>query len=115
MDNNIKQQSELLENFNYPEDFLKIYNLGLTDLEPWSIMTGDYLRTRYKVIKDRYKDLSLVPFARRLDNDDIACWDLNQNKVVVFHDYAEPDFQRRRYYVSFWDWFRDAIEDLINW
>lgn len=109
-------KNDLPEGFEYPQEFLKVCNLGLTDLEPWSIMMGDYLKKRYEVFieNNNYKH-KLLPFARRLDNDDLACWDLTLNKIVVVHDYTQEGWERKRYFDNFWDWFRFAIEGMIHW
>lgn len=39
-----------------------------------------------------YPGRSLVPFACRQDNDDVACWDLDQGRgrVVIVHDFKSP-------------------------
>lgn len=78
--------------FEYPHEFLRVVELGLTDLEPWLIMDGEQLQWRHQGLRERYSDRSLVPFARRQDNDDVACWDWDQGdrSVVIVHDFASP-------------------------
>jgi hypothetical protein len=46
----------------------------------------------------RYPDRELVLFAVRQDNDDVACWDLDQGNVAVVHDFSSPGFERRAEY-----------------
>jgi hypothetical protein len=53
-------------------------------------------------------------FAVRQDNDDVACWDIDQANAVVVHDFASPGFEQRREFPGFYDWLRQAIEDLIE-
>jgi hypothetical protein len=100
--------------FTYPEEFMTVINQGLTDLEPWAIMSGEYLKDRYEGLKKRYKE-GLVPFARRLDNDDLACWDIDvPEKVVIIHDFASKGWEKKKVFNSFWEWFRQAVEDMIE-
>ncbi|MGH3544594.1 MAG: hypothetical protein ACRDPW_01475 [Mycobacteriales bacterium] len=65
---------DLPETFNYPPEFIRIVELGVTDLEPWSILGGNELRFVYHRLRQDYPDQEYVPFATRQDNDDVACW-----------------------------------------
>ena len=107
--------SELPVGFAYPDEFLRVVELGLTNLEPWSIMEGAQLRNRYHGIRDRYPSRMILPFARREDNDDVACWDVTSGGVAIIHDFASPGMERREVFSSFNAWLRQAIEDLINY
>lgn len=106
---------DLPKNFEYPRQFIRVVELGLTDLEPWIILEGAPLFDRYRGLKKRYPSRVLVPFARRQDNDDVACWEprAGEGVVVVLHDFASPGWEDRGRYASFADWLRQAIEDLI--
>ncbi|MCK9876765.1 hypothetical protein MXD59_13415 [Frankia sp. Ag45/Mut15] len=106
--------AELPEGFSYPEDYLRVIELGLTDLEPWWIMDGAILFNIYRGLAERYPDDSFVPFAKREDNDDVACWDLAGRNIVIVHDYASPGRHRRGEFKDFYAWFRQAVEDLIE-
>jgi hypothetical protein len=106
--------AELPECFAYPAEFLRVVGLGLTNLEPWSIFDGDSLRTRAVGLRERYPERRLIPFARRGDNDDVACWDLEQGDVVIVHDYADPGWEQRERFPDFHTWLRRAVEDLIG-
>ncbi len=66
-DMEILNKAELPLEFEYPSEFMKIVNQGLLDLDPWIILHDDYLRERFKGLKDRYKSRTLIPFGRRLD------------------------------------------------
>lgn len=113
---NLLNKEQLPEGFEYPDEFLKIVNLQLVDLEPWSIMEGDYLFKRYQGLKERYPEKKLIPFCRRLDNDDIACWDMDKgDSVIIIHDFSSNGWEERGAFPTFWNWFRAAIEDMINW
>lgn len=106
--------SELPEGFSYPSEFVRVVELGLTQLEPWWIMTGDLLRDRFSGLAGRYPNRTLVPFARRQDNDDVACWDVRSGKLVVIHDFASPGSEARTDFPTFYAWFRQAVDDLIE-
>lgn len=108
--------NELPRGFRYPASFLRVVELGLTDLEPWWIMDGAMVRDRNRGLAKRYPARTLVPFARRQDNDDVACWDLARPEgvVAVVHDFASPGWEARKEYPDFFAWFRQAIEDLIE-
>jgi hypothetical protein len=56
----------------------------------------------------------LVPFAKRQDNDDVACWDVPTGKVAVIHDSADPGWEARGEFSGFYAWLRQALDDLIE-
>jgi hypothetical protein len=100
--------------FEYPREFVRVVELGLTNIEPWWIIDGDRLRSRFAGLRERYYGRSLVPFAIRQDNDDVACWDTAAGNVVIIHDFASPGYEQRAEFGDFYAWFRQAIEDLID-
>lgn len=115
-------KDKLPEGFEYPEPFGRVVRLGLVDLEPWYILSAAQANDRMDGLKARYPTRALVPFARRGDNDDVACFEIGRNEsagrnasVVVIHDFASAGSENRRVYATFWDWFRDAVEEMIEW
>jgi hypothetical protein len=108
-------KTQLPEWFEYPPQFLKIINQNLTNLDPWYILSGSELISRREGLKQRYPQKNLIPFAKNAGSDDIACWqEKDIKKVFIIHDYAEPGWESRAVYDSFWNWFRQAIEDTIE-
>lgn len=108
--------AELPEGFGYPAQFVRIVELGLTELEPWHLMEGRELRERLNGLAERYPDRRLVPFARRVDDDDVACWEIdNPGRVVIVHDFASPGWERQGEFENFYGWLRQAVEDLIEY
>lgn len=102
--------------FSYPPLFLRIVELGLTNLEPWHVLGGDRLIRRNAGLRERYPDRILVPFAERQDNDDVACWDVprGSDAVVIVHDHATPGWESRQ--PPFRDlhaWLHQAVDDLV--
>lgn len=106
-------QSELPTWFSYPEDFIRIFEQGLIDFDPWIVLQGEQLRARYNGLRERYTHRDLVPFARREDNDDVACWDKHEKGIVIIHDFASPGYENKQILNSFWDWLRAALEATI--
>ncbi len=102
--------------FDYPPSFVRVVELGLTNLEPWHVLEGARLRERGRGLAERFPDRMLVPFAVRQDSDDVACWDgaRSASEVVVIHDFASPGWEEREVYPDFFAWFRQAVEDLIE-
>lgn len=106
---------ELPKGFVYPDSFLKAVRLKLIDFEPWYIMNSSDVQMRIKGMQARYPQRILIPFARRGDNDDVACFELNKGEEVqIIHDFASVGYEQRKTYKTFWDWFRNAIEEMIQ-
>lgn len=106
---------ELPLGFSYPQQFMHIIELGLIDLSPWYLLEGKSLRDTIEGLSQRYPERNLIPFARRQDNDDIACWQASsKNEVFIVHDFASPGWELHSQFTGFYDWFRFAIEDLIE-
>ena len=109
------KESERYNWFNYPNSLLTLTDKGLLDFDPWVILTNDSLINRYKGLKNRYPNRELVPFARREDNDDVACFEGSNDKIVIIHDYASEGYESSSGPMSFWDWFRLVIEVFIEY
>jgi hypothetical protein len=58
----------------------------------------------------------LVPFARRFNTDDIACWEGTDNQsVVIVHDFTSVGWEDRgERYADFWSWYRAAVDEMIE-
>ncbi len=114
-DSKLLSVSELPEGFTYPQQYLHVIELGLLNLEPWYILQGTILRETHKGLLERYPGRNLVPFARRQDNDDIACWEPQKPETIfVIHDFASPGWEQSATYPTFYAWLRQAVEDLIE-
>lgn len=87
---------------------------GLTDLTPWHVYTVEQAAHRTLALRGRYAR-AYEAFAFRQDNDDVACFDPDHaGRVIIVHDYASPGWERHDEYASVWDWFRAAIEAMIE-
>ena len=108
-------ENELPPGFVYPREFHHIVQLGLVDLEPWYMLEGKPLRETRAGLVERYPTRNLIPFARRQDNDDIACWEVGSgDQVFLIHDFASLGWEERAKFPSVYDWLRRAIDDLIE-
>src|SRR5688500_15365676 len=108
-------QSLLPKGFIYPNEFVRLMEMNLDYIEPWFILKGDFLLDTFVALRSRYPSRQLIPFARRQDNDDVACWEVgSEGDVVIIHDFATPGWEQRKRFPDFWSWFRQAIEDMIE-
>jgi hypothetical protein len=101
--------------FTYPAGLEKVVDLGLTDLDLWFIMDATFAERYCSALGERYPERKLVPFAKRGDNDDVACFELDKpGKVEIIHDFADPGWEQRGEYPDFWDWFKSAVDELVD-
>jgi hypothetical protein len=107
---------ELPKGFLYPNQYKRIVDLGLVDLEPWHIMSGKRLSWRNSGLKHRYPLRTLIPFAERQDNDDVACWEVvsDKTRTVRIHDFADAGWEQKQEYEDFYAWFTQAVADLVE-
>lgn len=103
--------------FKYPKEFIRILELNLIDFDVWYILNEKDVIDKLKGLRKRYSKRKLIPFAKRDDNDDIACFEILGEKVKIqlIHDFASEGFEQRHTYDDFWEWFREVIEELIEY
>ena len=107
------EKNELPDWFEYPDEINILIEQNLLDFDPWIILTKDRLKSRFVGVQQRYPNRDLVPFARREDNDDIACWEKGK-EVVIIHDFASKGYEGGKDSTPFWNWLRQAVEDMIE-
>lgn len=111
----LPERSMLPGGFCYPKPLLKLVRLNLVNIEPWIILNGDQVISRMEGLRRRYPNRELIPFARRIDNDDLACFEpIKGMGVQIIHDFASSGYEQRKEYADFWDWFRDAVNEMIE-
>ncbi len=95
----------------YPESFLKLLKSKQHIFLPWYLFDeADDIVIRWKGLEENYPKRKLFPFARRDDNDDIACWEESlPGKVVVIHDFDPAAWEQRKVFDSFEDWYQFAL------
>ncbi|WP_455834099.1 hypothetical protein [Pseudarthrobacter siccitolerans] len=92
---------------------------GVTNLEPWALLHGSEQLQRMQHVGEVFPGWGVVPFARRTDNDEVACW--TGESVVVIDDFdvvrdAGGDAVRRptSEYSSIDEWLLMAVEEFIE-
>jgi len=101
--------------FEYPTGYEKLKELNLIDFDYWYFISDDQLEKRFIGMSERYPNRRYVPFARRDDSDDIACFEKDKGEaVIIVHDFASEGFEERKQYNNIWEWFKDAINELID-
>ena len=102
------------KDYEYPVELVKLVELNLINYEMWYLMSAEQVENRIKGLKSRYPNRKLIPFARRDDGDDIACFEVGKgSSVQIIHDFAGEGFEQKKEYECFWEWFRDAIDEMI--
>jgi len=100
--------------FEYTCEYLWLLEHQLVDLEPWFLLERDDLEWYSGQIAELYTDYEAIPFAKRQDNDDVACWIKGESGIVqIIHVNASPGWEKRNKYSDFWAWFHQAIDDMI--
>lgn len=106
--------TELYEGFEYPAGIHKVVELGLVDLDWWWILEAAFAGDYTHGMARRYPERKLVPFAKRSDSDDVACFEVDKpGKVEIIHDFADPGWEQREEYDDFWSWFEAAVADMV--
>lgn len=101
--------------FKYPEEFLRIIELNLIDYDRWYIMSEKHVLSKISGLKKRYPNRKLIPFAKRVDNNDVACFEIEKEGTVqIIHDFSLSGYEQTDQYDSFWLWFQDSINELIE-
>ena len=73
--------------FQYPESFKKCIELNLVDFDIWYLLDSEWALSLYEGLQERYPSRKLIPFAKRGDCDDTACFEIGKgNKVQLIHD-----------------------------
>jgi hypothetical protein len=99
----------------YPPEYRHLIDIDLVSFDPWYLLNSKLSRWRQKGLAERFPGRQLFAFAARLDNDDIACWEQGLGAgVIILHDFGSGGNANPRTFATFWDWFRQAIEDMIE-
>jgi hypothetical protein len=104
----------------HPPEFLAFRECGGGNLPPWSFMTEEESADFAQRVREAYPDRVLsLPFALRMDNDDIAVFSCIEGKVVVemIHLGAERGFESspEGRFEGFCAWLRAAVMDCCDY
>ena len=64
--------------FQYPESFKKLIELNLVDFDIWYLLDSEWALSLYEGLQERYPSRKLIPFAKRGDCDDTACFEIGR-------------------------------------
>ena len=78
------------------------------------MMDKDLAKVRMLEMKRRY-NRDLVPFAQRIDGDDLACYEVGSECVHHIQDYECPGTEEITVFPNTWEWLRSAINDMIEY
>lgn len=112
----ISKEKLAIEGFEYPQSFVKAVELNLVDFDLWYMMDEGQVLRRIEGLNQRYPNRKLIPFARRDDNDDIACFEIGKGeKVQIVHDFASEGYEQRKEFEDFWQWLEEAVHEMIEY
>lgn len=104
--------------FQYPVNLVSLLDKENIDFGPWQLLHGEWLEVRHTGLKQRYPDLELVPFARRLD-DDVACFNVSEEsafpKIKIIHDFSSAGWEGRGEFNNFGEWLNAVKEEAEEW
>ena len=100
----------------YPAVFTRVLEAKLTDFHPWHILPREkVLSLRELLASHFYPEEALVPLAHKTDSDEVACFDkANPRGITIFNLEFRGRSGRVRTYSSFYDWFRSAVNDFLE-
>ena len=100
--------------FSYPAAYLRALALCGERLSPWALHTPAKVVEHTAGLAERYPRRQLLPFARRRDGDDVACFEPGAaHEVALIHDYATPGWEGSGG-CSFREWFLEADEEHLG-
>jgi hypothetical protein len=107
-------QRDLPSWLGYPEGFIKLAKLNISRFPPWELMNAVDALSVYEAMRSRY-NREIFPLALRLGSDDILCLEKGfGERVKLINAYSSPGHETLFEFDSFWGWFRQAIEDMIE-
>jgi hypothetical protein len=100
--------------FNYPAEFSVLVDQGLVEFAPWYIADTEFSIQTSDLLKKRY-NRDLFPFAHRYGSDTVACLENGgEGKIYIINGHSSAGHENEGSFDSFWNWFRFAIEELIE-
>jgi hypothetical protein len=88
-----------------------------SQMEPWFFMNREdcfWATERWDGVTDK----KLYAFAKRQDNDDLACFlheGATAQKVILIHGWTDSGFEILAEYQDIWEWLKSVIDDINEW
>jgi hypothetical protein len=103
-----------------PRGYCAVKELNLVNLRPWHFLSDEEFDGLFAGLSKRYPNRMVIPFARREDNDDVACFivrdpEQGAGEIIIIHDFASVGYEVCGRIQVFWDWFRLAVDEMIEW
>lgn len=121
----IKNEQAPYFNFVLPPGYLwlienRLIGFGpFSGLQPWYYLDKENtFSVSQRWPKINQSEASLIAFAKRQDNDDLACFKVHKGQVtavVRIHGWAPDGYDIIAEYQSFWDWLKSVIDDIAEW
>ena len=118
--NNMLPQELKNNNVSLPDGYGRVIQRDMSHIDPWRfIMDSTELENLYAVLRELYPEAIYMPFARRMDNDDIACVvvesdSASRGRIAIVHLYASAGYEIDEHYETFWAWFRVAVNQMVD-
>lgn len=122
-DNHIERHHPVFD-FRVPKGYLWLVKQGLIGysgfgpLQPWYYLDA----TNYFSVSEKWPEGpcmgTIIAFARRQDNDDIACFQVTDGaatEILVIHGWSVNGYELIAKFSSFWEWLKFVIEDIAEW
>jgi hypothetical protein len=86
------------EGIELPNGYRTVIELNLVNLKPWQFLAEVDSPLGNSSINRRYPKRLVLPFARRIDSDDVACFVMRDpeqeaGQVIVIHDFASSGYE----------------------
>ncbi len=107
--------TEWPDDFGHPPEFVRVVEAGLTRLEPWSVLQGEYLRNKHVGLQSAIdRDDSFPSRNGRTATTWLVGNLARRGNVVIVHDFASRGWEQRAELMDFHAWLREAVEDFIT-
>ncbi|MCF7743604.1 hypothetical protein [Aeromonas veronii] len=107
-----------LDEFDYPQGYLTFLESNISkDFEPWTMLAHYEKRVDSwrKILSEQYPEYSLIPFAKYMANDDVACFDLKNDDIVIINSFSTIDCSCHGTYPDFDKWLTAATAEHESW
>jgi hypothetical protein len=100
--------------FMYPSGMRILIEQKCINFIPWRIVDADFALTTYLDLREKY-GRELFPIAHRDGSDDVACMEEGRGEVIlVINGHTSPGEENLEKFENFWEWFRAAVDEMIE-
>lgn len=112
------KNSDLPKDFKFPASYINyVMQPDVPDLAPWKFLCESQKMSDGKLMALRrlYPSRILIPFAYRIDSDDLVCFDGKEYSeeplVYYIHLYATLGWEDRGSVPNFNEWLKQALQE----